>query len=69
MICKKSDRDCPELICGYPLPCPHHTVTIDTTLDPPTIIIPATEIKKIDSNTLNNLKDIARIIKKGKVNE
>lgn len=24
--CKKPDRDVPALVCGYPLPCPHHTV-------------------------------------------
>lgn len=24
--CNQSDRDNPKLICGYPLPCPHHTV-------------------------------------------
>jgi len=27
--CKHPDRDCPKLVCGYPLPCPHHTATID----------------------------------------
>lgn len=29
--CQKPDRDCPALICGYPLPCPHHTVLVDAT--------------------------------------
>jgi len=23
--CTHPDRDEPDLICGYPLPCPHHT--------------------------------------------
>jgi hypothetical protein len=23
--CQKPDRDVPGLVCGYPLPCPHHT--------------------------------------------
>ena len=27
--CKHPDRDAPKLVCGYPLPCPHHTATID----------------------------------------
>jgi hypothetical protein len=27
--CKHPDRDVPKLVCGYPLPCPHHTVVID----------------------------------------
>lgn len=24
--CDKPDRDVPKIKCGYPLPCPHHTV-------------------------------------------
>jgi len=66
MICKKPDRDVPELICGHPLPCPYHTITID--LKPgeiPTVIIPATEIKRVNPKTLNRLKKIARILKRG----
>ena len=27
--CNRPDRDVPTTVCGYPLPCPHHTVTID----------------------------------------
>ena len=27
--CDKPDRDVPKLKCGYPLPCPFHTVVID----------------------------------------
>lgn len=27
--CKQPDRDEPRLVCGYPMPCPHHTITID----------------------------------------
>lgn len=23
--CRQPDRDEPALVCGYPLPCPHHT--------------------------------------------
>ena len=30
LTCQQPDRDCPGLICGYPLPCPHHTVVIET---------------------------------------
>lgn len=32
MFCNKPDRDEPKLVCGYPIPCPYHTVVID--LDP-----------------------------------
>lgn len=38
MNCKQPDRDCPGLVCGYPLPCPHHTAIIDTT-DPDDTIV------------------------------
>jgi hypothetical protein len=27
--CTRPDRDEPRLVCGYPLPCPHHTTVID----------------------------------------
>jgi hypothetical protein len=42
MTCKQLDRECPKLVCGHPLPCPWHTVVIDTTRDPPTLTIPIT---------------------------
>lgn len=29
MFCKQPDRDEPRLKCGYPLPCPHHTLIAD----------------------------------------
>ena len=63
LTCQQSDRDVPELICGYPLPCPYHTVVIDTEANPPTVTIPATFPKAANSNTLDKLKRIARIIK------
>ncbi len=40
--CRHPDRDVPKLMCGYPLPCPWHTVVIDTTTTPATITIPVT---------------------------
>lgn len=27
--CQKPDRDVSKLTCGYPLPCPFHTIIID----------------------------------------
>jgi len=27
--CNKPDRDVPGIQCGYPLPCPYHTVVIE----------------------------------------
>ncbi len=29
MTCRCPDVDCPKLLCGYPMPCPHHTAVID----------------------------------------
>lgn len=26
--CQLPDRDVPELLCGYPRPCPHHTIVV-----------------------------------------
>ena len=62
--CKQPDRHVPEMICGFPLPCPYHTVIIDTTAKPvPTITIPATNPKVADKKTLQRLKDIANVLK------
>jgi len=40
--CRHPDRDSPKLLCGYPLPCPYHTVRADLSADPPTVTIPLT---------------------------
>ena len=29
MFCDKPDVDEPKLKCGYPIPCPHHTVIME----------------------------------------
>jgi len=63
-FCTNPDRHNPELICGYPLPCPYHTVVIEVESDPPRIIIPATIPKAADPEILNKLKEIAGILKK-----
>lgn len=63
MYCQKPDRDVPGIICGYPLPCPYHTVVIDTKADPPTVTIPATMPKAADPKILSKLKRIAVILK------
>ena len=28
-FCQHPDRDEPRLVCGYPIPCPHHTLEVD----------------------------------------
>jgi hypothetical protein len=47
--CKHPDCDVPKLVCGYPLPCPHHTVIIDGA----TLLSPDDEKRR---NTLANLR-------------
>jgi len=66
MTCNKPDRDVPGIICGHPLPCPWHTVTIHTDKTPPTVEVPATAIPEVvDQDKLELLKDIGRAIHKG----
>jgi hypothetical protein len=62
LTCNHPDRDFPDssLICGYPLPCPWHTVIIDLEENPPTITTPAT--KKVSSQAMVHLKEIALIL-------
>lgn len=38
MRCRKPDRDAPNLRCGYPLPCPYHTVVLDLRPERETIL-------------------------------
>ena len=38
LTCRRPDRDFPGTICGYPLPCPHHTIILN--LDKETVEIP-----------------------------
>jgi len=61
-FCRQPDRDVPEVVCGYPLPCPYHTVTIDTTTEPPSIHIPITNPRALRPKMLHILKDIGNAI-------
>jgi hypothetical protein len=60
--CKRPDRDVAELVCGHPLPCPYHTVTLDTTTDPPCVKVPVTNEPALRPKVLETLKDIGRAI-------
>lgn len=29
LTCKRPDRHVPGIVCGYPIPCPHHTIVLN----------------------------------------
>ena len=41
LTCKQPDRDVPRMMCGYPLPCPHHTLIADVAKQ--TVTVPLTQ--------------------------
>lgn len=61
LTCRHPDRDCPKLLCGYPLPCPWHTVTIHADKTPPVIEVPITATAAL--RNLGKLADIAEAFK------
>lgn len=59
-FCNKPDRDVHGTVCGYPLPCPYHTIIMDMGAKPvPTITIPATIAPSINKESLDRLKRVA----------
>ena len=70
LYCEKPDRDVPGIICGFPLPCPYHTVIMDMGAKPvPTITIPATIAPDINKKQLDRLKRIAIALEDKNVNK
>lgn len=62
-FCNKPDRDVPGIVCGYPLPCPYHTIIMDMGTKPvPTIIIPVTIAPSIKKKSLDRLKRVAIVL-------
>lgn len=58
MMCKRPDRDVRGLVCGYPLPCPWHTVSIDLTTTPAQVAEPITaKLKLRDRRRLLEIAD------------
>ena len=57
-FCNKPDRHVPKIKCGYPLPCPWHTVVIENNV----VSIPS-DIHS-DTTTIKHLQDIANILNK-----
>jgi len=60
--CEQPDREVPELVCGHPLPCPWHTVTIDLADVPPSIRVPITNPRAVNRKLLRTLKEIGHAI-------
>jgi len=56
LTCKRPDRDCPGIVCGYPLPCPHHTFILD--VEKQTVEVP--------KNAVATTSNIARLRKVNK---
>jgi hypothetical protein len=62
--CHQPDRDAPKLVCGYPLPCPYHTATLDLGAKPvPTVTVPITSDA---AGHLGRLGDITVALTPGK---
>ena len=62
--CRHPDREVPKLMCGYPLPCPHHTVIIHADKDPVTVEIPASSDVLKSPAARGRIGDIARAFEK-----
>ena len=63
LTCQHPDRHCRGMVCGYPLPCPHHTAIIEVTDDRVKVDVP----KSIGSvhKITKKLIDIGRAIRDG----
>lgn len=67
--CNKPDRDAikrnpnTKMECGYPLPCPYHTIVIDLTESPTTTIPPN---NKLDKTTREHVSEIVNALKEDK---
>lgn len=49
-MCDAPDRDVPALKCGYPMPCPHHSVLV--------VIGEAAEMKPPETPTLDRMREL-----------
>lgn len=56
--CTKPDRDVPRLLCGYPLPCPWHTATIELADNKVTV-----PILVAAPNVIDNLSNITTALR------
>lgn len=56
LFCKHPDRHMPIMNCGYPLPCPYHTVVIE----PPRVMVPID--RNVNSRQKKRLKETAEVL-------
>lgn len=59
IVCTQPDRHAPKLTCGYPLPCPHHTVI----MEPGKLTIPHHSKAATSPELKRRLKAIHRALK------
>jgi len=62
--CQRPDRDAPTIVCGHPLPCPHHTAIVDASRDPFTVTVQVNEYAPL-SPFLDRLVGLARALTAG----
>lgn len=65
--CRHPDRHEPRLVCGYPLPCPHHTVTISG--DNERVVLEQPQQVHIGEKTVSKLLDLAEAVTSGMMME
>ena len=64
LTCKHPDHDNPKMVCGYPIPCPYHTIIIDPEAQPvPTLTIPVTADAALKQTSRERLASIAVALK------
>jgi len=59
LFCKRADRHAPKLVCGYPLPCPHHTLTIDAESNA-TVIPPSARLTPKTRERISQISEALR---------
>jgi hypothetical protein len=60
LYCQQPDRHNPALVCGYPLPCSHHTAVVDVSGEKPRVEIP--EHADAAAKHADRLSDVARAL-------
>jgi hypothetical protein len=61
LCCKHPDRDVPGIECGYPLPCPFHTIEVELKKDVSTVKMP--EHRPLNSREMDRVDEIIKILK------